>query len=212
MVKTNCVIHDVNKVCILVTFYIDFTFIAIAFIYKFCIWYCRALTLNHFWVSNLIQLLYLLQTFLPYFHFWEIYYYCSCTYHSSTMIMLISLSLVAIFILIIATFLFLCRAVLYVFFEFIFMKFLSDQWARKNYSLINLKGKVIKLVSKIPRKNIHFQWFWWQKQNVKQGVKTEFGLGKTILTPQHHTSCWSCRYRVWSKFLTNHFYIFLTWR
>ena len=93
-----------------------------------------------------------------------------------------------------------------------FYEFLSDQWARKNYSFINLKGKVIKLVSKIPRKNIHFQWFWWQKQNVKQGVKTEFGLGKTILTPQHHTSCWSCRYRVWSKFLTNHFYIFLTWR
>ena len=116
---------------------------------------------------------------------------------SSTMIMLISLSLVAIFILVIAKFLFLCRAVLYVFFQFIFLKFLSDQWARKNYSFINLKGKVIKLVSKIPRKNIHFQWFWWQKQNVKQGVKTEFGLGKTILTPQRHTSCWSCRYRVY---------------
>ena len=44
-----------------------------------------------------------------------------------------------------------------------FYEFLSDQWARKNYSFINLKGKVIKLVSKIPRKNIHFQWFWWQK-------------------------------------------------
>ena len=162
MVKTNYVIHDVNKVCILVTFYIDFTFIAIAFIYKFRIWYCRALTLNQFWVSNLIQLLYLLQTFLPYFHFGRfiiITHVLIIFYNDNVDITFVGSNIYFNYCNIFISLQSSSVRVLWVH----FYEFLSDQWARKNYSFINLKGKVIKLVSKIPRKNIHFQWFWWQK-------------------------------------------------
>ena len=38
------------------------------------------------------------------------------------------------------------------------MKFLLAKWTWKHYSFINLKGKVINLISKITRKKNHF-WF-----------------------------------------------------
>ena len=103
MVKTNFVIHDVNKVCIWHYGSIPYCFHFHSHRFHLQIPYCQALTLNYFWVSNSIHLFYFLQTFLPYFHFWEICYYCSCV-DRHVLIICESLSLVSIFILIVATF------------------------------------------------------------------------------------------------------------
>ena len=116
--------------------------------------YCWACSINLFWVSGLIHfILYDLQSFISYVHFRRFIITAqvlivSCKDNNWITVVGTNICCDCCNIF----FLFLWGEVLYMFCEFIFMKFIFEKWTRKYYLFISLKRKVMNLTSKIKKK------------------------------------------------------------